>query len=157
MWARLSGIRAEEGQGLFDPEFAGSKAPPPFNWTLLSNASGLAEGQAGGRLHVIYYGRDNASLVSQTLTLGPGRYRLGFQVEGGSPGLSSLAWKLTCLPSKQAVLILPLPAPGKPGAGDFNIGSACPAQLLELSGSPPDFPQTVDVTIKELSLARLSS
>lgn len=157
VWASLSGLEGESGQGLFDPEFAGSKAPPPFNWTLLSNASGLAEGQEGGRLHVIYYGRDNVALVSQTQTLAPGRYRLGFQIQGGSPGLASLAWKLSCLPSKQAVLTLPLSAPGKTVAGDFNIGSGCPAQLLELSGSPPDFPQTIDVTIKGLSLTKVSS
>jgi hypothetical protein len=157
VWARLSGLQGGSEQGLFDPEFTGSKAPPPFNWTLLSNASGLAEGQGDGRLHVIYYGRDNAALVSQTLTLGPGQYRLGFQIDGGSTRPSSLAWKLTCLPSKQVAITIPLSAPGKPAAADFNVGNSCPAQRLELSGSPPDFPQTVDVTISELSLAKVSS
>lgn len=157
VWARLSGVRGEVGQGLFDPQFSGSKAPPPFNWTLLSDASGLAEGQGNGRLHVIYYGRDNAILASQTLTLKPGRYRLGFQMEGGTRGLSSLAWKLTCLPSKRSIMTLPLPVPGRPVSSEFNVGGDCPAQLLELVGSSPDFPQTVDVTIRALELTKVSS
>ena len=156
VWAKLSGHQGTAGQTLFDPKFSGSKAPPPFNWTLLSTASGLAEGQDGGRLHVIYYGRDNATLASQTLTLAPGRYRLSFQVEGGTQDISPLAWKLSCLPSKRSMLTLRL-AQGRPNAGEFQIGGDCPAQLLELSGASPEFPQTVDVTISELTLARTGS
>ena len=152
VWARLSGQREVAGQTLFDPQFSGSNAPPPFNWSLLSTASGLAEGQGNGRLHVIYYGRDNATLASQTLTLGPGRYRLAFLVSGGTQDMS-LSWKLSCLPSKRAMLTLRL-APGRPASGEFEIGGDCPAQLLELTGASPDFPQTVDVTISGLTLTR---
>ena len=156
VWARLSGQQVAADQGLFDPEFAGRKAPPPFNWTLLSTASGLAEGQGEGRLHIIYYGRENATLASQTLTLKPGRYRLSFRVEGGSQGLSPLAWKLTCLPSKRTILTFGLAAGRRPGSGGFEVSNDCPAQKLELSGAAPEFPQTVDVTIRGLSLTRVA-
>lgn len=157
VWAKLSGQQVTAEQGLFDPEFSGKKAPPPFNWTLLSTASGLAEGQGEGRLHIIYYGRENATLASQTLTLKPGRYRFGFQVEGSSQDLSSLAWKLTCLPSKRTIVAIGLTAGRRPASGGFEVPSDCPAQKLELSGAAPEFPQTVDVTIRGLSVTRVAS
>lgn len=156
VWAKISGEQVTSDQGLFDPQFSGKKAPPPFNWTLLSTASGLAEGQGEGRLHIIYYGRENATLASQTLTLKPGRYRLGFQVEGGSQDLSPLAWKLTCLPSKRTIMALGLAAGRRPASGGFEVSNECPAQKLELSGAAPEFPQTVDVTIRGLSLTRVA-
>ena len=157
VWARLSGVPGAVGQTLFDPQFSGKKAPPPFNWTLLSTASGLAEEQGGGRLHVIYYGRDNATLASQTITLVPGTYRLGFQTEGGRQDLSPLSWKVSCLPSKRVILSLSLPPPGRPAGSSFTIGGDCPAQLIELTGISPEFPQTVDVTIRGLELSRTGS
>jgi hypothetical protein len=153
VWARFSGGEAAAGQGLFDPQFSGKDAPPPFNWTLLSTASGVAEGQGGGRLHIIYYGRDNATLASQTLTLAPGPYGLRFKVEGGG-NASSLAWRMKCLPSGRQLVALPLAA-GREVAGIFTVGSDCPAQLLELAGTSPEFPQTTDVTISGLSLSRV--
>ena len=156
VWSKLSGEPASE-PGLFDPQFSGKKAPPPFNWTLLSTASGLAEEQGNGRLHVIYYGRDNATLASQTLTLRPGRYRLSVKAEGGSKNLPSLAWKLDCLPAKRPVMTLGLTAAGAQTAREFGIGADCPAQQLSLTGTPPDFPETVDVTLSELSLTRIGS
>jgi hypothetical protein len=156
VWATLSGQQAAAEQGLFDSQFSGNKAPPPFNWTLLSTASGLAEGEGQGRLHIIYYGRDNATLASQTLTLKPGRYRLGFEVEGGSQSLSSLVWKLRCLPSKKSLASLGL-ASGRRVSGDFAVPADCPAQLLELSGVAPEFPQTVDVTVRGLALSKVAS
>ena len=157
VWAQLSGWHGTVGQGLFDPQFSGKKAPPPFNWTLLSTASGLAEGQEGGRLHIIYYGRDNARLASQTLTLAPGRYRIAFEVEGGggAKDLSSLSWRVSCLPSNRPVLNLALAGQGSARSGQFIIPAACPAQLLELVGASPEFPQTIDTTLKGLALERI--
>jgi hypothetical protein len=157
VWAKLSGEPVTADSGLFDPQFSGKKAPPPFNWSLLSNASGLAEEQGNGRLHIIYYGRDNATLASQTLTLRPGRYRLSFKADGSSKALSLLAWKLNCLPSKQAIFSLNLPTNGGQSVGEFSIGGDCPAQQLALTGASPDFPETVDATLSELSLTRVSS
>jgi hypothetical protein len=156
VWSKLSGESLAD-DGLFDPRFSGKKAPSPFNWSLLSNASGLAEAQGDGRLHIIYYGRDNATLASQTLTLRPGRYRLSFKIDGSSKALSSLAWKLSCLPPNRPVFSLGLPANGGQAAGEFSIGGDCPAQQLVLTGTSPDFPETVDATLRELSLTRISS
>jgi hypothetical protein len=156
VWSKLSGEPLAD-DGLFDPRFSGKKAPSPFNWSLLSNASGLAEAQGDGRLHIIYYGRDNATLASQTLTLRPGRYRLSFKIDGSSKALSSLAWKLSCLPPKRPVFSLGLPTNGGQATGEFSIGRDCPAQQLVLTGTSPDFPETVDATLRELNLTRISS
>lgn len=153
VWSRLSGEPAGES-GLFDPEFSGKTAPPPFNWTLLSNASGVAEGVGNGRLHVIYYGRDNATLASQTLTLKPGRYTLSFKVEGSDKNIGSMAWQMICLPSKSRLVSLAL---ARRAAGSFEVGSGCPAQQLSLTGASPDFPETVDVMLTDLTLARIGS
>jgi len=157
VWSKLSGEPATSEPGLFDPQFSGKKAPPPFNWSLLSTASGLAEEQGNGRLHVIYYGRDNATLASQTLILQPGRYRLSFKTEGSSKSLPSLAWKLDCLPAKRSVMTLGLRAASGQATREFRIGADCPAQQLSLTGTPPDFPETVDVMLSELSLTRVGS
>lgn len=157
VWSKLSGEPMGGEPGLFDPQFTGKKAPPPFNWSLLSTASGLAEEQGNGRLHIIYYGRDNATLASQTLTLRPGRYRLSLTVEGNSKNLPSLAWKLDCLPAKRSIATVALSASGGQIAGEFSIGDDCPAQQLALTGTSPDFPETVDVTLSGLSLTRIAS
>jgi hypothetical protein len=156
VWSKLSGETLTGETGLFDPQFSGKKAPPPFNWSLLSTASGLAEEQGNGRLHIVYYGRDNATLASQTLTLRPGRYRLSFKIDGSSKALSSLAWKLNCLPSNHPVFSLNLPVNGGQAVGEFSIGGDCPAQQLALTGASPDFPETVDATLSELNLTRVS-
>jgi len=156
IWSKLSGEAVGRNE-IFDAGFAGKRAPPPFNWTLLSSASGLAEGQTGGRLHIVYYGRDAAILAAQTLTLEPGRYRFSFQVRGGSEGLSTTAWKIACLPSEQTILSVPLAGQGTGRGAEFRVSPGCPAQLLSLEGAPPDFPQTVDATLSGLRLERLGS
>ena len=153
IWSRLSG-QALGSSGLFDPGFSGKTAPPPFNWTLLSNASGVAEGVGNGRLHVVYYGRDNATLASQTLTLQPGRYSLSFKVQGSSKNMGSLTWKVSCLPSRSQLLSLGLSGRA---AGSFHVESGCPAQQLALVGTAPDFPETVDIMLTDLDLARSGS
>jgi hypothetical protein len=157
IWSKLSGEPVAADPGLFDPQFSGKKAPPPFNWSLLSNASGLAEEQGEGRLHLIYYGRDNVTLASQTLTLSPGRYRLSFKVEGSSKNLPALAWTISCLPSKRAISSFALGRQAGQTASDFSIGADCPAQLLALTGTSPEFPETVDVTLSGLSLTKVAS
>jgi hypothetical protein len=156
VWSKLSGEMITDQPSLFDPQFSGKKAPPPFNWSLLSTASGVAEEQGNGRLHLIYYGRDNATLASQTLTLPPGRYRLSFKIDGAGKGVASLTWNLSCLPSNRTALSLALPKSGT-AAGQFTIGVNCPAQQLALTGTSPDFPQTIDLTLSDLALSRIAS
>lgn len=153
VWARLSGQPISSG--VFDPGFSGKLAPPPFNWTLLSDASGVAEGIGEGRLHVIYYGRDNATLATQTLTLAPGRYLLSFNVQGNAEALAAITWKITCRPAGRPLLSLGLVGSQGRRGGEFVIAPGCGAQQLSLIGISPDFPETVDLIISSLSLSRV--
>lgn len=160
VWSRIAGTSAATASGalLFDPEFSHGSAPPPFGWTLVSNGSAVAEAQAGGRLHLIYFGRDNIVLASQLLLLKPGRYRLTADVER-SIDATSIAWRLTCRPTDKPILSLRL---GKRGEGNsltgaFAVAGDCPAQLLELAGTSPEFPETVDLTLANLRLTRVAS
>jgi hypothetical protein len=151
VWQRLSGER-HGGGAIFNPTFKPSAAPPPFNWTF-GTAGGVAE-PANGRLRVIYYGRQDASLAQQLLLLPPGQYQLAMTVSGQSPGLGSLVWSVTCLPQATTILSLPLkPMSGAQG-GSFSVPANCPAQRLELNGLIGEFPQSVDVAIGNLRLTK---
>lgn len=148
-WARFTNISARHDQ-LFDAEFR-SAALPPFGWMLASGASGIAEPQNGGRLHIIYYGRDDLVLASQLLTLPPGRYRLTMKVDTTSPASRSLVWRVRCLPSSQPVAMLPMQQPG-PAAASFSLDNSCRAQRLELSGQALEIPERAEVTVSQLRL-----
>lgn len=151
VWQRLTGER-HTGGAIFNPAFEPSSAPPPFNWTF-GTTGGVAE-PANGRLRVIYYGRQDASLGQQLLLLPPGQYQLAMTVSGQSPGLGSLVWSVTCLPQATTILSLPLkPMSGAQG-GSFSVPANCPAQRLELNGLIGEFPQSVDVAIGNLRLTK---
>ena len=151
LWQAASG--AKRTDTLFDPAFSGSKAPPPFNWTLLSDSRGFAEADRAGGLHVLYYGRDNADLASQTLLLAPGRYQLTMRVTGNPEGM--LKWALTCLPSRRETAVVALSnAVGGMQSGAISIGADCPVQRLDLKGVALDLTKQVDVTISQLALKR---
>lgn len=151
VWSAVSGVRGGGG-ALFNPKFEQIAAPPPFNWSFAS-AGGVAE-PADGRLRVIYYGRQDSVLAQQLLLLRPGRYRLAMTVTGQSAGRSALAWSLVCLPPPRGILSLPLKPESGMLAAEFAVPADCPAQRLELTGSAGDFPQSIDVTIGNFSLAR---
>jgi hypothetical protein len=150
VWAKT--FRVEPSSDLlFDAQFKRGDVPGPFNWTLASSALGLADRQPGGRLHVIYYGQDDGTLVTQLLLLKPGRYRLSMQTSGDSSHARSLGWTITCASSHTSLLSLPLGVPD-PGAV-FEVPQHCEGQFLQLVGHSPDLPQQADVTISGLSLS----
>jgi hypothetical protein len=155
VWARTAHVRPGEDQTLFDAGFAGSDAPPPFNWTLTSSTVGLAERQPGGRLHVIFYAQEDGVLARQLLLLKPGRYRLAMRILGEPSRANALRWTLTCADSKSELLSLPLSDPKTAASGlTFEVPANCAAQYFELAGSAPELAQQVDVTIGGLSLKR---
>jgi len=157
-WRRFNPRAKREGE-LVDPDFT-SSALPPFGWSFTSGPAGVAEPDDGGRLHVLYYGRDDLVLASQLLMLGPGPYRLSMRVGEGAPSAKSLAWTIRCLPAAKEIATIGLAAAGKGGAltGTFTIAaSGCEAQRLELTGSAPELPEQSDVTIAELRLQRVDS
>ncbi len=149
-WARFAGVVVEPSS-LFDPGFD-KPALPPFGWSLVSGPSGVAESEGEGRLHALFYGRDDVVLASQLLVLKPGRYRLSMKVDAAAPSSSSIEWTVKCLPSSAPVARFPLVRSGSL-SGSLSIPNTnCPAQRLELNGTAQQLPQQADVTISQLSL-----
>jgi hypothetical protein len=150
-WARFNpGARLPSG--LSDPKFE-ARLPPPFGWALGTGAAGVAEPAGAGRLHILYYGRDNLVLAGQLLMLEPGPYRLSMRVGGPSPPAKSLSWTLACLSPRRELASVNL-ASARNGqlAADFFVPAGCPAQQLELAGTAPELPEEADVTIGDLRL-----
>ena len=121
-----------------NPDFAGTLAHPPFDWTLVENSTGVAEHAAQGGLSVAYYGREPGPIASQLLTLAPGRYkaRIEYRSESGSPGALGLG--LRCAGTGTNLFEQPLI--GKIGTMQFlTISFAVPAagcagQLVSIAG-----------------------
>ena len=90
-------------------------------------------------------------LASQLLLLKPGAYRIAMQITGDLRNAGSLSWTITCANSKTQLTALRLAAVTR---GAFAVPAGCPAQRLELIGSAPELPQTVDLTISGLTLVR---
>lgn len=151
-WTRFTGI-SDTQDGLFDPEFA-ARAQPPFGWMLASGPSGIAEPQDGGKLHILYYGRDDLALASQLITLQPGRYRLSMEVRMGQPPSKSLAWTVRCQPGSNAIATLVLDRSALVAVSFVVPTGGCPAQLLQLVGDAPEFPERAELTIGRLKLQR---
>ena len=150
LWATSSSIRVQPGTLLYDPGFADVQAPPPFNWELTSSTVGLAERLPGGRLHVIFYGREDGVLAKQLLLLGPGAYRMTMQVTGDLSRARALSWSVRCEKSQTPFATVPLDAASR--GWTIRVPQGCGAQWLELSGSSTDIPQQSDVTISALRL-----
>ena len=152
-WLRFNPAAPRRDE-LVDPEFT-AEATPPFGWILASGPSGVAEPEGGGRLHILYYGRDDMVLAGQLLMLKPGSYRLSMRIAGTSPTAKALAWRIQCLPDKRQ---LAKASVGSARAGvlvmDFIVPGGCGAQNLELEGVAPDLPEQADFSISQLSLRR---
>jgi hypothetical protein len=156
-WARLAHV-APVRDSIFDPQFKGSAAPQPFNWTLTSSTAGLAEPQGGGRLHVLFYGQEDGLLAGQLLVLSPGRYRLALRVDGEAARAATLKWTISCVGSGQVLLSLALSDVNRAAqGGEFDVpATSCGAQNLQLTGAAPELPQQADVTISDLRLVRVA-
>jgi tetratricopeptide (TPR) repeat protein len=154
VWARLNGQNAAPPNTVHDAGFRDDSSAPPFNWQL-SRSGGLIE-RRNGSLHVLYFGRDEVTLVRQVLLLRPGAYELAMDVSGSVNASHALRWEISCLPGKRNVLRSPL----RQGSASklrarFVVPSAdCEAQDLRLEAAPGDFPGTSDFSIANLKLAR---
>ena len=153
-------MRSENPPGLTNPSFAKIDAPPPFNWEFGSGSFGVAEPVDGGRLRVIYYGRESGDLASQLLLLRPGQYRIAMNASGDAKGASGLEWSIMCEPSKAKVASVPLgaatPAGKRVGATFAIPAKDCPAQWLKLSGAPKDVAKSEQATIGNLELVPMT-
>jgi tetratricopeptide (TPR) repeat protein len=90
IWRQVTGMSDNHG-ALFNPGFAKSSVPPPFNWTL-ATAGGVVEPTSGKRLQVIYFGRNDAVLAEQLLLLAPGAYRLNMTISDPPGEGGEIAW-----------------------------------------------------------------
>ena len=153
IWASVSGVGSASQMLLFDPQFARSRPPPPFNWTLTSSTVGLAERQPGGRLHAIFYGQEDGVLARQLLVLPPGQYRLSMRLSGDLARARALSWSLQCATAQSPAATVPLNVAAARG-WMFEVTADCPAQWLQLSGTSSDMPQQSDVTLSGLRLDR---
>jgi hypothetical protein len=159
IWGVMAGVPSATlaDNLIVDPSFDGELKPVPFGWTLNSGGSGIAEPTGNGQLQVIFYGRENVVLASQTLLLAPGEYRLSFKLEGNAADAKALAWKVSCRPAGNEILSVDLANAGRGESGQrsFTVAPNCVAQQLYLAGYAPEFPKTIDVQVGELSLARI--
>lgn len=156
VWARLARVK-KANDLLFDSSFSQLQLIPPFAWSLTMSGGGSAEPEGEGRLHVSYYGRDDLVIAKQLLLLRPGHYSLSMRVKRETDA-RYVTWKLTCRPSSGVLLDRDLG--NRRGAESlsvaFDVPRDCPAQLLELLGTAPEFPETIDLTISDLSIAAAS-
>lgn len=155
-WAEAAGVRGRPGELLHDATFADRISPPPFNWDLTSSSVGLAERQAGGRLHILFYGQEDGILADQLLLLSPGSYRMSMRLLGDSAHARALNWSVWCDKAAAPVASVRLDAAAASG-WVFTVPPGCPAQWLKLSGVSSDMPQQSDLTIAALKLERVSS
>ncbi|MGZ8997240.1 MAG: tetratricopeptide repeat protein [Allosphingosinicella sp.] len=157
LWRTFSSPRAPARKdGVYDAELRGLPGIAPFNWYFTTTAAGAAERSPNG-LQVEFYGRENAELAGQLLTLAPGRYRLSLIAEGAADGESSkLSWTVECLQSKARLGELPLAgvnySPRRLGA-EFTVPpQGCSAQWLRLIGTSSEFTKAQNATLRSLSL-----
>ena len=151
IWSAVSGKRAARDT-IYDAGFADSAAPPPFNWELMSSAVGLAERQAGGRLHVIFHGQQDGLLARQLLLLTPGRHRISMAVAGDPERGRALNWSLRCSGSQTPFTGTSLDALRRQ-PWSFTVPAGCGAQWLELSGVSGEVEQPSDFTMSALKLS----
>ncbi|WP_129793613.1 hypothetical protein [Sphingosinicella sp. CPCC 101087] len=159
VWTSLVGVDpAARAAGIYDAEFRALPGPPPFNWDLELGSDGFAERDGSGGLHVQYYGRGNAVLASQLLTLAPGTYEVGFDVEGEADGEhGQLAWTVTCHPGGGRLVAVPITGvdfASRRLSGSFTVpASGCLGQWLRLVGTAAEFPEDQQVTVTGLRIA----
>lgn len=152
IWSSIGGA-GSGGSLIYDSDFSSADAPPPFNWALTSSTVGLAERQAGNRLHVIFYGSDDGALATELVLLPPGSYGLKIQIVGAPTHPEVLSWSLRC--DKAGEPFASISADRAAARGwSFTVPANCPAQWLALSGSSGDVTQQSDVTFGPLVLGR---
>jgi hypothetical protein len=161
LWRSFSSPRAPvKKMGIYDPEMRGLPGMGPFNWHFPATSEGAAERTASG-LQVEFYGRDNAELAGQLLTLPPGRYRLSVIADGAADGESSkLSWKVECLQSKALIgelLLTKVTYSPRRFGGEFAVPpQGCSAQWLRLVGTSSEFAKAQNVTLRGVTLAALN-
>jgi len=163
VWARLLPGGKVDRSLVFDGEFRGAAAPPPFNWVLqdadVGRASIASPRDQSPGLEVEYFGGKNIVLAEQILTLAPGRYRFAVLAQSDGEAMSgNLFWRVSCLPQDGEVMRVPLtklqPRPVR-YQGSFVVpGGACSGQKLQLVAEAGDVASSLSVRLSELTVRR---
>jgi len=149
LWRKMTAVPVDQDALLFNGSFAQVASPPPFNWKFYSGPAGLTESN-NGRLRVLFYGRQPATLASQTLVLPPGVYRLRAPVTG-SAARGAIFWTLKCLPAGTELMRIDATSGGR----EFTVPSGCSAQSLELAGEIQDMSNETDIQVGPATIERV--
>ena len=156
LWADAA--RPDAKDLVHSPDFSDSRRPPPFNWSLVANDTGAAERLPGGGISVDYFGRAPGPLVSQLLTLAPGRYvaTLSYRTASGQPGMIGLSAGCADVP----VALGEVPLLGKPGTdatvklGFVVPAAGCEGQMLAVTGRAAEARDAQQTVLVRLDLER---
>lgn len=129
----------------------------PFEWQLTPQSTGVVgivpSPRQGQQLSISPGSDYRGTLVSQTMVLRPGRYRLAARVEGDAAS-TGLRWTIRCLPANVELALDTGPGDAEFGPATFAVPAGCTAQILAVdmtSGGDAGGNVTVDdVTIRKI-------
>jgi hypothetical protein len=154
--------RRQRHANLFDGDFSGQPAFPPFGWELAETEQGRAEIMRDGRPHlqVDYFGGSNEVLAEQVIALRPGNYRLTYvaRSDDGVRG-ANLNWVIACYPSgailsRTVVQNLGQNYQRRGIAFAIPASAQCNGQVLRLVGEPGDVSVPVSFQLGSVGIAR---
>lgn len=157
LWQRHAG--GKRGGTIHSPDFTDARAQPPFNWELAENEVGAADRTPGGGVSLVYYGREQGSLVRQLLTLPAGTWRAAVSytveaTEGGDAGVIVL--RLRCAGTQTLLGEMPLVA----GTGNsaratltFAVPAGCEGQYLSLDGVTAEGHVREEILVRRIDVA----
>jgi hypothetical protein len=147
---------------LFDGDFSGEPAFPPFGWELAESEQGRAETMRDGRPHlqIDYFGGSNEVLAEQVIALRPGNYRLTYSARSDEGvGGANINWVVACYPSGEILSRTTIQNLGQNyqrRAIGFVIPTSaqCNGQVLRLVGEPGDVSVPVSFQLASVGIAR---
>ena len=144
---------------VFDGEFKGLAALPPFAWEFADGVGGTTAINPAIGLSVDYSGSDGTVLAKQMVLLPPGRYRLvtqaRFEPVSNDNGAPPLTWTLVCAADGTALnaLAVPLDGGAKRTVGEtFQVLPDCDAQTLSLKVNSADFAKRLSGAIRAVAI-----
>ena len=144
---------------VFDGNFKGAAALPPFAWGVANGTGGTTAIVPASGLLIDYSGSDGSVLATQMVLLQPGRYRLmtqaTFQPVSNENGTAPLTWTLVCVTENTPLndLAVPLDGSTKRVAGPpFEVAAGCDAQTLSLKVNSADFAKHLSGAIRSVAI-----
>ncbi len=144
---------------VFDGNFKGAAALPPFAWEVANGTGGTTAIVPASGLSIDYSGSDGSVLATQMVLLQPGRYRLvtqaAFQPVSNENGTAPLTWTLVCVTGNTPLndLAVPLDGSAKRVAGaPFEVAAGCDAQTLSLRVNSVDFAKHLSGAIRSVAI-----